>query len=152
MVSQGPDGVLDTRRGRRCADDDNRGAADGTKIQLYDCNGSVAQQFTVKSDGSLGIMGKCMDVTHSGTTNGTLVQLWTCNNSGAQQWKQQADGSLVNPESSRCLDDPNSTTANGTQLQIWDCNGSSAQKWKLPSRCPAAPRRPRDEAGQGSGW
>ena len=117
----------------KCADDDNRGTADGTKIQLYDCNGSVAQQFTVKSDGSLGIMGKCLDVTHSGTANGTLVQLWTCNNSGAQQWRQQADGTLLNPESGRCLDDPNSSTTNGTQLQIYDCNSSNAQKWKLPS-------------------
>jgi predicted alpha-1,2-mannosidase len=116
----------------KCADDASRGTADGNKIQLWDCNGTVAQQFTVKSDGSLGIMGKCMDVTHSGTANGTLVQLWTCNGTGAQQWKQQSDGSLLNPESGRCLDDPNSTSTNGTQLQIYDCNGTNAQKWKLP--------------------
>jgi predicted alpha-1,2-mannosidase len=116
----------------KCADDSSRGTADGNKIQLWDCNGTVAQQFTVKSDGSLGIMGKCMDVTSSGTANGTLVQLYTCNSTGAQQWKQQSDGSLLNPQSGRCLDDPNSTTTNGTQLQIYDCNGSNAQKWKLP--------------------
>ncbi|WP_344671954.1 ricin-type beta-trefoil lectin domain protein, partial [Catenulispora yoronensis] len=117
----------------KCADDNARGTADGTKIQLWDCNGTVAQQFTVKSDGSLGIMGKCLDVTGSGTANGTLVQLYTCNGTGAQQWRQQADGSLQNPQSGRCLDDPNSTTTNGTQLQIYDCNGTNAQKWKLPS-------------------
>ncbi|NUP52282.1 MAG: hypothetical protein HOW97_33905 [Catenulispora sp.] len=117
----------------KCADDSARGTANGTKIQLWDCNGTVAQQFTVKSDGSLGIMGKCMDVTNSGTTNGTLVQLYDCNGTGAQKWQQQSNGSLLNPQSGRCLDDPNSSTTNGTQLQIYDCNGTNAQKWKLPS-------------------
>jgi predicted alpha-1,2-mannosidase len=116
----------------KCADDASRGTANGTHIQLWDCNGSVAQQFTVKADGSLGIMGKCMDVTNSGTANGTKVQLYDCNGTGAQKWQQTANGSLLNPQSGRCLDDPNSTTTNGTQLQIYDCNGTNAQKWKLP--------------------
>jgi predicted alpha-1,2-mannosidase len=116
----------------KCADDDHRSTTNGTKIQLWDCNGSVAQQVTVRADSSVGIMGKCMDVTSGGTANGTLVQLYDCNGSGAQKWQQTANGSLLNPQSGRCLDDPNSSTTNGTQLQIYDCNGSSAQKWKLP--------------------
>ncbi|WP_223297656.1 ricin-type beta-trefoil lectin domain protein [Catenulispora acidiphila] len=57
-------------------------------MQLRDCNGSAAQQFTVKPDGSLGIMGKCMDVTSSGTADGTKVQLYECKGTGAQKWTQ----------------------------------------------------------------
>ena len=117
----------------KCADDATRATADGTHIQLWDCNGTVAQQFSAKSDGSVGIMGKCLDVSNSGTANGTLVQLWTCNGTGAQQWRQQSNGSLLNPQSNRCLDDPASTLNNGTQLQIYDCNGTNAQVWRLPS-------------------
>lgn len=116
----------------KCADDNNRNTANGTKIQLWTCNGSVAQQFTVHSDGSLGIMGKCMDVTNGGTADGTLVQLYTCNQTGSQVWQQTSNGSLLNPQSGKCLDDPNSSTTDGTQLQIYTCNGSNAQKWKLP--------------------
>lgn len=116
----------------KCADDDHQITTDGTPIQLWDCNGSTAQQFTVNANGSLGVMGKCMDVALSGVDNGTKVQLWDCNGTGAQQWHQQADGSLLNPQSDKCLDDPGSTTENGTQLQIYTCNGTSAQKWALP--------------------
>jgi hypothetical protein len=116
----------------KCADDDHRGTANGTKIQLWTCNGSVAQQFTVNSNGSLGIMGGCLDVTNGGTTNGTLVQLYQCNNTGSQVWQQTSNGSLLNPQSGKCLDDPNSSTTDGTQLQIYTCNGTNAQKWTLP--------------------
>ena len=117
----------------KCADDSNRGTTDGTKVQLYTCNNSVAQQFTVRSDGSLGIMGGCLDVSQGGTTNGTLVQRYTCNQTGSQVWQPQSNGSLVNPQSGKCLDDPNSTTTDGTQLQIYTCDNTPAQVWKLPS-------------------
>ena len=116
----------------KCADDSARNTANGTHIQLWTCNGTIAQQFTVNSNGSLGVMGKCMDVTSGGTTNGTLVQLYDCNGTGSQTWQQTANGSLLNPQSGRCLDDPGSSTTDGTQLQIYDCNGTNAQKWTLP--------------------
>jgi predicted alpha-1,2-mannosidase len=115
-----------------CVDDSDSGTTDGTKIQLWGCNGSGAQVWTVGTDGTLTVLGGCLDVSNSGTADGTKVQWWGCNGSGAQQWQQGANGSLVNPESGKCLDDPNSTTTTGTQLQIWTCNGTSAQRWTLP--------------------
>ncbi|GGP33344.1 ricin-type beta-trefoil lectin domain protein [Streptomyces melanogenes] len=116
----------------KCADDNHQGTANGTAIQLWTCNGTVAQQFTVNADGSLGVMGKCMNVQSGGTANGAKIQLWDCNGSGAQTWQPTANGSLLNPQSGRCLDDPGSSTTDGTQLQIYDCNGTNAQKWTLP--------------------
>ncbi|MFF3448564.1 lectin [Streptomyces sp. NPDC002667] len=116
-----------------CADVASSSTTDGTHVQLWTCNSTYAQDWTVAGDGTIRSLGKCLDVDHSGTTNGTLVQLWTCNGTGAQQWTTGANGSLVNPQSKLCLDDPNSTTTTGTQLQIYTCNGSAAQNWKLPS-------------------
>jgi hypothetical protein len=115
----------------KCVDVRYSGTASGTPIQLYTCNGTAAQRWTVNSDGSLGALGKCLDITQGGTAAGTRVQLWDCNGTGAQRW-QARDGTLVNPQSGRCLDDPYSSTADGTQLQIWDCNGTAAQRWNLP--------------------
>ncbi|WP_206749854.1 ricin-type beta-trefoil lectin domain protein [Streptomyces sp. ICBB 8177] len=111
-----------------CVDDTHSATADHNPVQLYQCNGTQAQQWTLYSDGSLRVLGKCLDVT-SGGTSGTLVQLYQCNGTGSQQWKPGADGSLVNPQSGDCLDDPNSATANGTQLRIWTCNATPAQSW-----------------------
>jgi chitinase len=120
-----------TGTGGKCVDVRAANTADGTPVQLYDCNGTNAQQWTVNGDGSIRALGKCLDVTFSGTANGTAVQLWTCNGTGAQVWRVQADGAMVNPQSGRCLDDPFGTTANGTPLQIWDCNGGTNQQWHL---------------------
>jgi hypothetical protein len=115
-----------------CIDDSGASTTNGSHIQIYTCNGTGAQQWTVEPDGTLRVLGGCMDVTQSGTTSGTLVQFYTCNGTGAQQWQAQANGSLVNPESGLCLDDPNSSTTIGTQLQIYTCNGTGAQTWTLP--------------------
>ncbi|MEV6740850.1 ricin-type beta-trefoil lectin domain protein [Streptomyces sp. NPDC051104] len=124
--------ALTTSTGKKlCVDDATSSTTDGNKIQIYTCNGTSAQNWTVGTDGTVrGIGGKCLDVTSSGTANGTKIDLYTCNGTGAQQWKAAAGGSLVNPQSGKCLDDPSSSTTLGTQLQIWTCNGTTAQTWK----------------------
>jgi hypothetical protein len=117
----------------KCLDISNGGTADGTKVQLWTCNGSAAQQWTVGGDGTLRALGKCLDVKTSGTANGTLTQLWTCNGTGAQVWSPGSNGSLVNPQSGRCLDVSANGTADGTQIHIWDCVGAANQRWTLPA-------------------
>ncbi|GIF74047.1 ricin-type beta-trefoil lectin domain protein [Asanoa siamensis] len=117
----------------KCLDVNASGTADGTKIQIWTCNGTGAQRWTVGTDGTLRALGKCLDVRSSGTANGTLVQLWTCNGTGAQRWTPQANGSLVNPQSGRCLDVAANGTADGTQIHIWDCVGAANQRWTLPA-------------------
>jgi mannan endo-1,4-beta-mannosidase len=117
--------------GGKCVDVAGSATANGTAVQLYDCNGTAAQTWTVGSDGTLRALGKCLDVTGQGTANGTPVQLWDCNGSGAQQWQNQ-NGQLRNPRSGRYLDAPGGNTANGTRLQIWDGNANAWQKWTLP--------------------
>ncbi|HEV2634999.1 MAG TPA: glycoside hydrolase family 3 C-terminal domain-containing protein [Actinocrinis sp.] len=115
-----------------CVDVNAANNADGTKVDIYTCNGTNAQQWTVESNQTLQALGKCLDVTSAGTADGALVQLYTCNGSGAQNWVPQSNGSLQNPNSGKCLDDPGGSTTLGTQLEIWDCNGGANQNWKLP--------------------
>jgi mannan endo-1,4-beta-mannosidase len=119
--------------GGKCVDVAGSSSANGTAVQLYDCNGTAAQQWTVGTDGTIRALGKCLDVTGQGTANGTKLQIWDCNGSGAQQWAAQADGHLRNPQSGRVLDDPGGSTANGTRLQIWDSNANAWQLWHLPA-------------------
>jgi hypothetical protein len=116
----------------KCADVNGSATADGTKIQIWDCNGASNQTWTVGTDGTIRALGKCMDVVSSGTVNGTKVHLYTCNGTGAQQWVTAANGGLRNPQANKCLDIPASNVTNGNQLQIYDCNGTGAQNWTLP--------------------
>ncbi|MBB5867627.1 beta-glucanase (GH16 family) [Allocatelliglobosispora scoriae] len=123
----GGGGKAITGPGGKCIDVNAAGTANGTKIQLWGCNGTNAQQWTIGSD--IRALGKCLDVASGGTANGTKVQLWDCNGSGAQVWQRTGINELYNPQSQKCLDATGGSTADGTQLQIWACTGGAAQKW-----------------------
>lgn len=115
-----------------CLDVKSANPADTTPVQVYDCNGSIAQTWTVDpSDNTVHALGKCLDVQRGATANGTPVQLYTCNGTGAQTWVPHSDGTLYNPQSGRCLDDTD-WGGSGTQAQIFDCYASDAQRWNLP--------------------
>ncbi|WNI14536.1 ricin-type beta-trefoil lectin domain protein [Actinacidiphila sp. ITFR-21] len=128
----GATGPIHSGYADKCVDVAAAGTANGTAIQLYDCNGTTAQNWTVVSDGSLQALGKCLDVTAAGTANGTTIQLYDCNGTGAQKW-HKSGSTLINDASGRCLDATGPSSANGTRLQIWDCFGSTNQQWTLPS-------------------
>jgi glucosylceramidase len=116
----------------KCMDVAGANSANGTAVQLYDCNGSGAQTWT-RSGSAFQSLGKCLDVTGAGTANGSTVQLWDCNGSGAQQWQPNASGGLVNTAANKCLDVTGNNSANGTRLQIWDCTGAANQRWTVPA-------------------
>ena len=114
-----------------CLDDRSASTADFNPIQVYTCNGTNAQQWTVESNNTLEVLGGCLDVAGAGTANGTLVDYYPCNGTGAQSWVHESNGELVNTNSGKCLDDTG-YGGSGTQAQIWDCTGNSNQKWTLP--------------------
>jgi hypothetical protein len=114
-----------------CLDDRGALTTDYNPIQVYPCNGTSAQQWTVAANGTLQVLGKCLDVNGGDTANGTVVDLYDCNSTGAQTWAPQPNGALVNPQSGKCLED-NGSGGSGTQAIIYDCNGQSDQRWTLP--------------------
>jgi hypothetical protein len=122
-----------TGYGGLCVDVRGASTANFTPVQVYTCNGTPAQQWTVVQAGStLQALGKCLDINGGGTADGTTVDLYDCNNTAAQVFIPQSNGSLYNPQSNKCLDDTNWSTTPGTQLQIWDCSGNANQQWSLP--------------------
>ncbi|MFF8997071.1 lectin [Streptomyces achromogenes] len=116
----------------KCLDVAGGSSADGTAVQLYDCNGSTAQQWTVQADGSVRALGKCLDVSSGSTADGAKVQLYDCNGTGAQRWSYDAaTGDVVNTAAGKCLDVTDNSSANGTRAQIWSCTGAANQRWTL---------------------
>jgi hypothetical protein len=101
-----------------------------TQLQIYDCNGSSAQQF--KINGGVPVVGpgnKCMDVDGPDTGgDGSIVQLYDCLPTAIdQRWTLNSDQTLRTL--GRCLDIDGNGTANFTKLELWDCNGAGGQKW-----------------------
>ena len=78
----------------KCLDLNGGSTTDGTAVQLYDCNGTAAQDWTLNSNGTLQNSGKCLDATANGTGDGTLLDLWDCNGGANQAW-QPYDGGLL---------------------------------------------------------
>jgi len=113
----------------RCIDIPSGNPVDGARLQLWDCNGTAAQQWTPNSDGTLRGLGKCMDPAGGALTNGTPIQLVTCNGNPVQRFTLSAAGDLVNVSANRCVDVTGWNSANGAQLQLWDCGGATNQKW-----------------------
>ncbi|WP_327244187.1 lectin [Streptomyces sp. NBC_01320] len=129
--STGTSGVFSGPAGK-CLDVAGGSSTDGTAVQLYDCNGSAAQRWTVAADGSIQALGSCLDVTSASTANGAKVQLYTCNGSSAQRWTYNSStGDVVNTAADKCLDITDQSTANGARAQIWTCTGAANQKWHL---------------------
>ncbi len=114
-----------------CLDDRSASTANFNPVQVYTCNGTNAQNWTVESNGTLQVLGGCLDVAGAGTANGTKVDYYPCNGTVAQVWQHQSNGELVNPNSGKCLDDTGFGGA-GTQVQIWACADSANQQWNLP--------------------
>jgi beta-glucosidase len=117
-----------------CLDITGDNNTNGTPVDVYTCNGTDGQEWTLEPDGTVRADGKCLDVIGGGTANGTKVDLYTCNGTGAQVWQRGSSsaGALVNPQSGACLDDTNFSTTPGTQVQIWACTGNTNQSWVLP--------------------
>ncbi|MDT0433727.1 MULTISPECIES: RICIN domain-containing protein [Streptomyces] len=115
----------------KCVDVAAANPANGTPVQLYDCNGTGAQQWTVGADGTVRALGKCLDVTDNGTADGSTVQLWDCAGSPNQKWTVTGAHDIVNPQANKCLDVTGNNSANATRLQIWTCTGAANQKWTV---------------------
>ncbi|WUD76894.1 family 16 glycosylhydrolase [Streptomyces sp. NBC_00510] len=115
----------------KCVDVAGANPANGTPVQLYDCNGTAAQQWTAASDGTLRALGKCLDVKDFGTADGSQLQLWDCGGGTNQKWVLSGARDIVNPQANKCLDVTGNNSANGTRLQLWTCTGGANQKWTL---------------------
>ncbi|MGV9268297.1 ricin-type beta-trefoil lectin domain protein [Kitasatospora sp. NPDC003701] len=127
-----PTGGTLTGLAGKCLDVAAAATANGTQVQLYTCNGTAAQRWTVGSDGTVRALGKCLDVNAGAAADGTKVQLWDCNGTGAQRWSYNATThDLVNVPANKCLDVAGNNPADATAVQIWTCTGAGNQKWTL---------------------
>ncbi|MEO3930441.1 ricin-type beta-trefoil lectin domain protein [Micromonosporaceae bacterium B7E4] len=118
----------------KCIDVPGGVSADGAQLQVWECNGSPAQQFSHGPNGSLVALDKCMDVAWAAQDNGAKVQLAYCNGGPAQVWVAEG-GILRNPHSNKCVDVRDWNAANGAPLQIWRCAaGQANQAWRAVDR------------------
>ena len=97
------------------------------RIVLRSCDGSDAQKFDFRSDGTMRVLGLCVELL--GTDNGARLGTAGCSGATSQQWNYNASYDLVSLKVDKCADVPDSNPDDGTPAQIWDCSGNGNQKW-----------------------
>ena len=116
----------------RCLDINGNGTANGTQVELWDCNGVGGQKWVQHADGSVfnPQSGRCLDDPSGNTANGTRLQIWDCNGSAAQKFSVSG-GAPVNAPGGKCVDViGDDSGANGTMINLWDCQSFSVdQHW-----------------------
>ena len=118
----------------KCLDVPNNTTAEGTQVDIWDCNGGSNQVWTSTSSRQLTVYsgGDCLDAANNGTAQGTKVDIWPCNGQSNQQWNLNSNGTITGVQSGLCLDVSGGSTADGALLELWACNGGSNQHWTGP--------------------
>ncbi|HKS98873.1 MAG TPA: GH92 family glycosyl hydrolase, partial [Rugosimonospora sp.] len=111
--------------GGQCIDDPSQSTTRGTQVQIYDCNQTRAQQWTVEADGTLTVLGLCLTASQ-----GEAV-IADCAGASSQVWQPQNDGTLSNLGTGACLEDPGAG-GSATRLLVATCTGTPQQQWQLP--------------------
>ncbi|KAF9473923.1 hypothetical protein BDN70DRAFT_885382 [Pholiota conissans] len=116
---------------------DVRGAvfANGTPVQIYDCNGTPAQNWVLtRNSTKVQVAGTnfCLDAGSS-PANGIGLKIWQCyDNLPAQQWYYTLDDRIALENQGFCTDLPSGNTANSVQLQTWQCTDNDIyQVWTV---------------------
>ena len=121
----------------KCVDVRGANTGDGTLIDEWTCNGTVAQVFTFVSLGNglyniKTFANKCVDVSGGHTDDGTLIDEWTCNGTVSQQFSIVPLGngfSLLKTFANKCVDVRGAGTGDGTIIDEWTCNNTVAQEF-----------------------
>ena len=134
-------GVTGGPSGQKCVDDEYGSTANGTTIELYDCNATGPQQWTFDADGTIRFMGgngqqnTCMDTSGS-LVQATRVTLQGCdpaNRSAYQSWRIIPSPTtagrywIYNPAAGMCLDDSGAGNTNLNPFQLWPCWDTTAR-------------------------
>jgi hypothetical protein len=124
----------------KCLQPVNGSTDQGAAIVQEPCNGSVAQQWTVKGVSSTKVhlvnrsSNLCLDARGK-ATNGTPIQQWTCNSISNENWSFGITNNLlssgVSNTFSHCVATPGAQ--DGLAMELRFCDGNSAQLWNRPN-------------------
>ncbi|WP_436521516.1 ricin-type beta-trefoil lectin domain protein [Actinoplanes sp. HUAS TT8] len=126
--SSSPTGPINAGEPGKCLDVENGGTANGTPVQIYTCNGTASQTWSLEANGTVRALGKCLEVAGAAKVDGTEVQMSTCTGGVGQIWQpfkaMKSSGGFRNPNSGMCLTRPfykPGTPLDGVNLVISSC-------------------------------
>jgi hypothetical protein len=105
--------------------------ADGSTADIFTCDGSASQNWTVNPNGTIvgAPSGKCLEVANASTADRAPVDISTCTGAANQLWTVNAGGTVVGAQSGKCLSVTGASTADQAPADIYTCNASPSENW-----------------------
>ncbi|HEV2637937.1 MAG TPA: RICIN domain-containing protein, partial [Actinocrinis sp.] len=106
----------------------------GTIADLYTCNGSASETWTVETNGTIvGVdSGLCLSASGNSSALKNTADLNTCDGDSYEQWSVSA-GALVEGASGLCLCVTGASTTPKATADLYTCNGSVSETWTVPT-------------------
>jgi LmbE family N-acetylglucosaminyl deacetylase len=117
--------------GNKCLDVRGGQDADFTVVQIWDCDGSAAQSWTITPQGNYveahTPAGRCLTLPLPTFTSAYIA---TCSGAPSQRFVLSSSGELRTPlQGTKCLDVRGPTVVNGADTQSANCVGAANQHW-----------------------
>jgi hypothetical protein len=124
-----PGEVLRGAASNRCVDVPGFSTADGTALDLWDCNAGGNQSWNWTAAKQLTVYGdKCLTIGGDGASAGSPAIITACTGAANQAWELAADGSVASvAHPDLCLGAAG--TGNGTAVGVERCDGQADQRW-----------------------
>jgi hypothetical protein len=112
----------------RCLDVPGFSTANGTRLDLWDCNGGGNQSWNHTAANELTVYGtKCL---RAGAASGDPVLIDACTGAATEQWTVNADGTIASVGvPGHCLNAAG--LGNGAAVDLRPCDGTTTQTWQL---------------------
>jgi chitinase len=107
--------------------------AAGSVADLYTCNSSASEAWTVNSSGTItGNNSKmCLSVSGNSSALKATADVNTCDGDASEKWTAKSNGTIVNGASGLCLSVTGSSTTPKATTDLYTCNGSVSENWTV---------------------
>ncbi len=112
----------------KCIDVRGGSSSNGATVQIFSCNQTAAQAWTIEGNSLRVLGGKCLDVTGGVNANGTPLQIWDCVGNKNQTFAISGNN-IVWANTQKCVDLTAGNANNASPLQIQSCANDANQQW-----------------------
>jgi chitinase len=107
--------------------------AAGATADIYTCNGSASENWTVNSSGTItgNNSGLCLSTSGNSSALKATADINSCDGDSYEHWTAESNGTIVNGASGLCLSVTGSATTNYATADLYTCNGSASENWTV---------------------
>ena len=105
----------------------------GATADIYTCNSSVSENWTVNSNGTItgNNSGLCLSTSGNSSALKTTADINTCDGDSYENWTVNSNGTIVNGASGLCLSVTGASTTVKATADLYTCNGSASENWTV---------------------